>query len=144
MPVPVGNIKSQNCSSMLHTVGAENVQCSSNSTAIPYVSLTVDEEPVPETKDDCSHCTFFQPTTSIPLKCEDNHAEVSTPVTSEDKIEGSSIWITYDGRHVLQENDRLIIQQEGELTNKHISFAQNLIKTQFPLIGGLKSTLLQQ
>ena len=97
-PVPVDNIKSQNCSSMSHTVGAENVQCSSNSTAIPYVSLTVDEEPVPETKDDCSHCTYFQPTTCIPLKSEVNHAEESTPpVTSEDKIERSSIWVTHDG-----------------------------------------------
>ena len=85
--MPVDDIKSQNCSYMSHTIGAENVQCSSNSTAIPYVSLTVDEEPVPETKDDCSHCTSFQQTISIPLKSEDNHAEVSTPVTSEDKIE---------------------------------------------------------
>ena len=125
---PVDNIKSQNCSSVSH-IGAENVQCSSNSTAIPYASLTADEEPAPETKDDCSHCTSFLPSTSVPLKSEDNHAEVFTPVKSEDKIEGSSIWITHDGRHTLQENDRLTIQQGGELTDKHISFAQNTIST---------------
>lgn len=144
---PVNSSTSQNLSSVLHIgAAAENIQCSSDSTAIPYVSLTADEEPVPETKDDCSHSTSFLPSTSIPSKSEDHHVEVSTstPVNSEDKIEGSSIWITYEGRYSLQENDRLIIQQGGELTDEHINFSQNLIRTQFPLIGGLKSTLLQQ
>ena len=46
-------------------------------------------------------------------------------------------------RGVLRFNDKVILQNGGELSDKHIQFAQKLIKEQFPLIGGLCSTLLQ-
>ena len=46
-------------------------------------------------------------------------------------------------RGVLSFNDKVILQNGGELSDKHIQFAQKLIKEQFPLIGGLCSTLLQ-
>ena len=51
-------------------------------------------------------------------------------------------WVTYD-RHVLRMSDKIIIES-GELSDKHISMGQYCIKKQFPLIGGLNSTLLQE
>ena len=73
----------------------------------------------------------------ISLKYEDDCTDVSVlmksavPCPDVEIDRSNSIWIisTHDGRHSLQENERLIIEQGGELTDKHISFAQNLIKT---------------
>ena len=44
---------------------------------------------------------------------------------------------------VLSLNDKEILQKGDELSDKHIQFAQKLIKEQFPKINGLCSTLLQ-
>jgi len=44
---------------------------------------------------------------------------------------------------VLYVTDKLLIENGFELTDKHMQFAQNIIKIQHPLIGGLYSTLLQ-
>ena len=37
-----------------------------------------------------------------------------------------------------------MIEQSEQLTDKHMQMAQYLAKRQFPLAGGLRSTLLQQ
>ena len=59
-------------------------------------------------------------------------------------ISGSNyIWIEKEGKS-LNLADKVILEQGEELTDKHINMAQHLIKVQFPLIGGLQSTLLQQ
>ena len=39
--------------------------------------------------------------------------------------------------------DKQIIDEGHRLTDKHINFAQRLISSQFPHIGGLQTTLLQ-
>ena len=142
---PVGNIHSHSVSDSVSDIDTKSEQCSS-SAAIPNSSFPSGGEPVLETKDEC---TSFQSKTS--LKYEDDCTDVSTTMKSvvpcpAVEIDRSSIWITstHDGRHSLQENERLIIEQGGELTDKHIGFAQKLTKAQFTLIGGLKSTLLQQ
>jgi len=55
----------------------------------------------------------------------------------------TEIWVQYDRRR-LNVNDKIILQRGDELSDKHIQFAQKLIKEQFPLIGGLFSTLFQE
>ena len=59
-------------------------------------------------------------------------------------VSGSNnIWIEKEGKS-LNLADKVILEQGEELTDKHINMAQHLIKVQFPLIGGLQLTLLQQ
>ena len=55
----------------------------------------------------------------------------------------TEIWVQYD-RTRLNLNDKIILQRGDELSDKHIQYAQKLIKEQFPFIGGLFSTLLQE
>lgn len=55
----------------------------------------------------------------------------------------NDVWITY-GNHTLKLSDKRAIEQGEEMTDKHIQMAQHLAKIQFPVVGGLQSTLLQQ
>ena len=132
----------------IQNISIEHAQCSSSAAIATSLPSGEESAAVPEIKDEC---TSVLPNTStyISLKSEDyTGSDVPTLVKSEDpcpevEIDGSSIWVTHDGRHSLHENERLIIEQGCELNDKHIGFAQSLIKSQFPLIGGLVSTLLQ-
>jgi len=54
----------------------------------------------------------------------------------------ADIWVRCH-RGVLSFNDKATLQNGDELSDKHIQFVQKLIKEQFPLFGGLCSTLLQ-
>ena len=75
------------------------------------------------------------------------------PAAKAIKIEGEEaitntcaaddIWITYN-RNILKHSDKKIIEDGSQLTDKHIWLTQTLIKGQFPKIGGLQSTLLQE
>ena len=55
----------------------------------------------------------------------------------------NDVWITH-GNHTLKLSDKVAIEQGKEMTDKHMQMAQNLVKIQFPVVGGLQSTLLQQ
>ena len=55
----------------------------------------------------------------------------------------SNVWIVKEGK-TLNLTDKALLEQGQELTDKYINMAQHLLKVQFPLIGGLQSTLLQQ
>ena len=55
----------------------------------------------------------------------------------------SKLWVKYN-RNVLKYSDKDIVQNGSLLTDKHIGLAQSLIMEQFPKIGGLCSTLLQE
>ena len=55
---------------------------------------------------------------------------------------GTEIWVQHD-RTRLNVNDKIILEEGEELSDKHIQFAQKLIKEQFPSFGGLFSPLLQ-
>ena len=55
----------------------------------------------------------------------------------------TEIWVQCD-RTWLNLNDKIILQRGDELSDKHILFAQKLIKEQYPLVGGLFSTLVQE
>ena len=55
---------------------------------------------------------------------------------------GTEVWVQHD-RTRFNVNDKIILEEGGELSVKHIQFAQKLIKEQFPSFGGLFSPLLQ-
>ena len=61
------------------------------------------------------------PPNICPLKTEDySGSDVATLVKCEDscpEVDRSSIWITHNGRHSLNENERLIIEQGCELND---------------------------
>ena len=59
----------------------------------------------------------------------------------EDDVE-DDLWVKC-GRHTLKKADKEIIESGSELTDRHIQYAQQLIKNQFSTIGGLHSTLFQ-
>lgn len=53
------------------------------------------------------------------------------------------MWVTFE-RCALYTIDKLLIENGSELTDKDIYFAQSNIKSQYPSLGGLHSTLLQE
>ena len=55
----------------------------------------------------------------------------------------NALWITFD-RHILQMTDKAVLECGEELSDRHIQMAQSIIKKQFPLLGGLRNTLLQE
>ena len=61
---------------------------------------------------------------------------------SSPQPEQSAVWATFE-RCVLLVSDKVLIENGEELTDKHMQFTQCIIKKQFPSIGGLHSTLLQ-
>ena len=61
---------------------------------------------------------------------------------SSPQPEQSAVWATFE-RCVLLVSDKVLIENGEELTDKHMQFTQCMIKKQFPSIGGLYSTLLQ-
>ena len=52
------------------------------------------------------------------------------------------MWVQFQWTSLTME-DKRIIEIGSKLTDKHINFANSLISRQFPNIGGLRSTLLQ-
>lgn len=52
-------------------------------------------------------------------------------------------WIVFDGLR-LSQFDKEVLYDGKQLNDNHISFAQGLLKYQFPCLNGLKSSLLQR
>ena len=69
---------------------------------------------------------------------------ISLPVISVDDIAldtvSPKVWIAF-GRKVLTQADKDIVMLGEKLNDKHINFAQALIKKQFNNLSGLHSTL---
>ena len=57
--------------------------------------------------------------------------------------EPQDVWVVHDN-HTLIATDKTKIEQGEHLIDKHMQMVQYLAKKQFPLAGGLRSTLLQQ
>ena len=57
-------------------------------------------------------------------------------------LDQSAVWVTF-GQCSLLVSNRVAIETGEKLTDKHINFAQCMIKNQFPSVGGLKFTLQQ-
>jgi len=67
-----------------------------------------------------------------------HHISPATMLEDHDKeIE----WTQHDGI-VLSEHDKVQLCSGKWLSDKHVNFAQSLLKKQFPQVNGLKSTLL--
>ena len=69
------------------------------------------------------------------------------PAVNEDIATSSTEDLTHDvwvrhGKLTLKLVDKAAIKLGGELNDKHIQMAQYLVKVQFPVTGGLESTLL--
>ncbi len=64
------------------------------------------------------------------------------PSNDEDPLspEADKLWVAYSGIQ-LMDSDKTVLCSD-KLTDKHIDFAQELLKNQFPRICGLQSTLL--
>ena len=94
--------------------------------------------------------TTFKPTVAvdIPVKGEITHIQpgmsdvnvlervFSDGSDSDDNGSNDSEWVRRD-KSVLSITDKMIIESGDELTDQHIQMAQYLLKSQFPLIGGL-------
>lgn len=61
---------------------------------------------------------------------------------TDNNLNHSAVWVTFDRCSLLYSN-RVTIETDKKLSDKHINLAQRMIKNQFPSVGGLKSTLLQ-
>jgi len=61
---------------------------------------------------------------------------------SDDSTGKDSHWVRC-AKCVLDITDKTIIEHGDRLTDKQIQIAQNLLKYQFPLVGGLQNTLKQ-
>ena len=85
-----------------------------------------------------------QPILSIhPETVIDNNVIVLADRSPSDYSSEQSVWVTFE-MCVLYTIDKLLIENGSELTDKHIYFAQSIIKSQCPSLGGLYSTLLQE
>ena len=55
-----------------------------------------------------------------------------------------SVWVTFTGTRIqLFAEDKRIIEGQERLSDRHINFAQALLRAQFPLCDGLQNTLLR-
>ena len=54
----------------------------------------------------------------------------------------SCLWICINARYHLNEEEKSVISSRGQLTDKHINFALEILKKQFPSLNGLRCTLL--
>ena len=72
--------------------------------------------------------------TDKPVKC--------ITVSDCSSVNSTEVWVRFR-RSSLALEDKCKIEDGLRLTDKHISFANSLISRQFPHIGGLQSTLLQ-
>ena len=82
-------------------------------------------------KDSCDVGTTMATTAAIDLR-KDN-CDVGTTTAASVT---NDVWITH-GNHTLKLSDKRAIEQDEEMTDKHIQMAQHLAKIQFPVVGGL-------
>ena len=89
-------------------------------------------------KDSCDVGTTLATTAAIDLRKDSCDVGTTTAASVT-----NDVWITH-GNHTLKLSDKREIEQDEEMTDKHIQMAQHLAKIQFPVVGGLQSTLFQQ
>ena len=97
----------------------------------------------------CLDSTDLAKATHTSSDKQPSHSDVAITVGDEEtasddntvQSEVQSYWLTGNKISLLDE-DRRIIATEEELNDKHINFAQSLLKKQFKDIQGLTSTLL--
>ena len=54
------------------------------------------------------------------------------------------VWVAFTGTRIqLYYEDKLMIEEQRRLNDRHINFAQAMLRSQFPQCAGLRNTLLQ-
>ena len=59
-----------------------------------------------------------------------------------DTSPSQEVWLKCYGCFMIQ-SDKVILEGGGQLSDRHINYAQTLLQKQFPLVQGLGNTLLQ-
>ena len=68
--------------------------------------------------------------------------EVPDDPVPETCPQGTNTWVNLKNTSLMFD-DKRILERVGELTDKHINYAQRILKSMFPAINGLCLTLLQ-
>ena len=79
---------------------------------------------------------------SLPLALADQSGMPKFKLQDSSSSSSDKVWLRLGGI-VLKLTEKNIITTGGKLTDLHMDFAQKLMKKQFPLLKGLRSTLLQ-
>ena len=130
------------------SVGSSVFSCEKETTALLLNdSKTVEHKFTAANADEPSSNNLDSPDVEEHAKAK-NFSELATIVLNDQNevtdtsLNHSAIWVTFE-RCTLLVDDKVIIETGKQLSDKHINFAQRMIKNQFPSVGGLKSTLLQ-
>ena len=75
-------------------------------------------------------------------KAKVSNLEQESTALSKNETVTDGEWLKLDGI-VLRKSDKLAISSGGRLSDLHISYAQGLLKSQFPTLNGLRCTLYQ-
>ncbi len=76
-------------------------------------------------------------------KVTSNCADEPDPKDSSGESEATKEWLQFNKGWVLTSSDKENILNEKKLDDRHITIAQNILKEQFPEMGGLRSPLFQ-
>ena len=82
------------------------------------------------------------------IKVEEISSSAAIPEVKRIKVEELEdeqiVWAIFSGtRMQLYSEDKLIIEEQRRLNDRHINFAQAMLRSQFPQCDGLRNTLLQ-
>lgn len=73
----------------------------------------------------------------LDLECEDSGPDQLKPI-------GDRIWLELHGCHMLNSDRDTLMHNRRRLNDRHVNFAQKLLKLQFPCMDGLRLTLQQK
>lgn len=68
----------------------------------------------------------------LDLECEDSGPDQLKPI-------GDRIWLDLHGCHMLNSDRDALMDNRRRLNDRHVNFAQKLLKLQFPCVDGLRS-----
>ena len=68
---------------------------------------------------------------------------VAGPVAATHDADNEHVWVSANKNTLLMTDKKVLLMTGISLTDKHINYAQALLKQQFTCVGGLQSTLFQ-
>jgi len=98
------------------------------------IQVCGDEKQEPKDKTDCA----LPEAKRIKIKVEDTDQKQANTHSFQE------VWGTCTGTKIkLFQEDKVLLEGNGQLNDKHINFAQAMLRNQFPQCCGLQNTLLQ-
>lgn len=98
------------------------------------IQVRGDEKQEPKDKTDCA----LPEAKRIKIKVEDTDQKQANTHSFQE------VWGTCTGTKIkLFQEDKVLLEGNGQLNDKHINFAQAMLRNQFPQCCGLQNTLLQ-